>query len=146
MAAAGHVSQYDGAYCVQPRPASLSPWQAVGDRPTLFTPTLLLIVPPMIHVVATITVHPGRRCDFLAEFRRMVPATRAEDGCLADDLLGDVPAGVHPAHVPTRPEVVTIVERWRDLDALRAHLVAPHMATYRARVKDLVARILTEPA
>jgi quinol monooxygenase YgiN len=104
----------------------------------------------MIHVVATITVHPGRRADFLGEFRRMMPATLAEDGCIAYAPLVDVPPGVHHAQVPPRPDVVTIVERWRDLDALRAHLVAPHMADYRARVKDLVAgaqlQILGEPA
>lgn len=104
----------------------------------------------MIHVVATITIHPGRRADFLAEFTRMVPDTRAEDGCLAYEPLVDAAPGVHHAQVPSRPEVVTIVERWRDLAALRAHLVAPHMAVYRTRVKDLVAgaqlQILTEAA
>jgi len=104
----------------------------------------------MIHVVATITLHPDRRADFLAEFRRMMPATHAEDGCLAYQPLVDAAAGVHHAQVAPRPEVVTIVERWRDLPALRAHLVAPHMAAYRARVKDLVVgaqlQILEEPA
>ncbi len=104
----------------------------------------------MIHVIATITVKPGRRGDFLGEFRRMMPTTLAEDGCLAYAPTVDVAGGVHPAQVPTRPEVVTIVERWRDLDALRAHLAAPHMAAYRARVSDLVVGalllILTEPA
>ena len=104
----------------------------------------------MIHVIATITVRPGCRAGFLAEFRRMMPDTRAEDGCLAYEPLVDAAPGVHAAQVPQRPEVVTIVERWRDLAALRAHLVAPHMAAYRARVAYHVVsvqlQILTEPS
>jgi quinol monooxygenase YgiN len=39
-----------------------------------------------------------------------------------------------------REDVVTVVERWESLDALRAHLAAPHMRDYRARVKDYVLR------
>ena len=104
----------------------------------------------MIHVIATITVNPARRGDFLGEFRRMMPQTLAEDGCLAYAPTLDVAASVHPAQVPSRSDVVVIVERWRDLAALRAHLAAPHMADYRARVRDLVVsaqlQILEEPA
>lgn len=93
----------------------------------------------MIHVVATITLRPGRRADFLAEFRRIVPPTLAEDGCLQYEPTVDVAQAVHHAQVAPRADVVTVVERWRDLGALQAHLAAPHMAAYRARVKDLVA-------
>ncbi|MBP1777462.1 MAG: hypothetical protein H6Q86_3472, partial [candidate division NC10 bacterium] len=42
------------------------------------------------------------------------------------------------AQIPLRENVVTIVEKWESLQALHAHLVAPHMATYRERVKDYV--------
>jgi len=37
--------------------------------------------------------------------------------------------------------VVTIVEKWESLEALQAHVVAPHMAAYRERVKDFVVRV-----
>ncbi|MBA3686551.1 MAG: antibiotic biosynthesis monooxygenase [Planctomycetes bacterium] len=92
----------------------------------------------MIHVVATLTVKPGTRSEFLGEFQRMVPQTLAEDGCLGYEPLIDCPAGVHTRQISERAEVVTVVERWRDLAALQAHLVAPHMAAYRERVKHLV--------
>ena len=36
----------------------------------------------MIVVLATIELHPGKRPDFLAEFRQIVPKVRAEDGCI----------------------------------------------------------------
>lgn len=100
----------------------------------------------MIHVIATTTVLPDQR----DEFRRMMPETHAEDDCLAYQPLSDAPPGVHKAQRPPRPVVVTISERWRDLAALRAQLVAPHMAAYRSRVKDPVAsahlQILAQPA
>lgn len=92
----------------------------------------------MISVVATITVRPGQREAFLREFRAIVPQTLAEDGCVQYEPTVDAPAGVHAAQVALRPDVVTVVERWRDLPALRAHLTAPHMAAYRERVKGLV--------
>lgn len=91
----------------------------------------------MIHVIATISVAPGRRADFLAEFKRVVPAVLAEDGCLAYGPAVDVASGI-PVQPPLRPDTVVVIEQWRDLPALHAHLAAPHMAAYRERVKDLV--------
>lgn len=91
----------------------------------------------MLHVIATITVAAGRRADFLAEFHRVMPAVLAEDGCIAYGPAVDVATGF-PVQPPLRPEVVVVIEQWRDLDALKAHLAAPHMGAYREKVKDLV--------
>jgi quinol monooxygenase YgiN len=102
----------------------------------------------MIHVIATIEVAAGKRLEFLAEFRRIVPQVRAEAGCIeygpAIDLAADL-----AVPVPVRENVAVIVEKWESLDALKAHMVAPHMQDYRVRVKDLVARVqlqVLEPA
>lgn len=102
----------------------------------------------MIHVIATIELNPGVRDRFLAEFARLVPEVKAEAGCLEYGAAVDVASGLGP-QVPLRPDVVTIVEKWESLDALRAHAVAPHMAAYRGRVKDFVIRTtlqVLEPA
>jgi quinol monooxygenase YgiN len=64
---------------------------------------------------------------------------RAEAGCLDYGPTIDVASGLS-AQPPVREDVVTVVERWEGLEALRAHLAAPHMADYRARVKDFVVR------
>jgi quinol monooxygenase YgiN len=101
----------------------------------------------MIHVIATIQTAPGRRGDFLAAFRELVPLVRAEAGCLeygpAVDL--DTPVSSQPA----RADVVTVLEKWESVAALEAHLAAPHMSRYREQVKDIVVgpeiRVL-EPA
>jgi quinol monooxygenase YgiN len=35
--------------------------------------------------------------------------------------------------------VVTIIEKWESLEALRDHLEAPHMLAYSEKVKNIVA-------
>lgn len=94
----------------------------------------------MIHVIATVEVVPGQREAFLAEFRRVVPLVLAESGCLEYGPTLDVPTEI-PVQIAPRAEVVTILEKWESLDALRAHLASPHMQEYRVKVKTLVARV-----
>jgi quinol monooxygenase YgiN len=94
----------------------------------------------MIHVIATVELAVGKRDDFLQEFRRVTPQVRAEEGCLEYGPTVDLATDL-AAQLPPRPDVVTVVEKWRDLPALQAHLVAPHMAAYRERVKELVKRV-----
>lgn len=91
----------------------------------------------MIHVIATIELAAGQRAAFLDEFRTLVPQVLAEAGCLAYGPTIDVASGLAAQGAP-RENVVTVVEQWSDLAALRAHLVAPHMEAYRPRVKHLV--------
>jgi quinol monooxygenase YgiN len=102
----------------------------------------------MIYVIATIQLVPGRRADFLAEFKRNVPNVLAEEGCLEYVPATDFATAI-PAQGPARPDVVTVVEKWASLAALQAHFVAPHMLTYRERVKGLVQSVslqVLEPA
>ena len=94
----------------------------------------------MIHVIATIELHDGKKNAFLAEFRALVPTVMAEEGCIEYSPTVDVPTNI-PAQGGERLDVVTIVERWRDLPALEAHLSAPHMAAYRVRVRDFVKSV-----
>jgi quinol monooxygenase YgiN len=93
----------------------------------------------MIHVIAEIEVREGSREAFLNEFRRIVPIVRDEDGCIeygpATDLATDVAA-------PPRLNMVTIIEKWSDEAALKAHLQAPHMDEYRKRAASMIAGIV----
>lgn len=91
----------------------------------------------MIHVLATIELHPGRREAFLAEFAKIVPAVRAEVGCLEYGATVDLATDI-PAQGPIRRDVAVIVEKWESVAALKAHLVAPHMVEYRPKVRDYV--------
>lgn len=91
----------------------------------------------MIHVIANIAVRGGRREEFLEIFAANVPAVLAEDGCLGYEPTVDADSGLG-AQGGVRQNVVTVVEAWRDLDALRAHLQAPHMQDYKAKTNDMV--------
>ncbi len=102
----------------------------------------------MIYVMATIRLNSGCRDRFLAEFRKVVPAVMAEDGCIEYGPTVDIETNIS-AQGAAREDVVTVIEKWDSIDALEAHLVAPHMMEYRGKVKDLVAGaelLITEPA
>jgi quinol monooxygenase YgiN len=94
----------------------------------------------MIFVIATAEVKPGKREAFLAEFRRNVPNVLAEKGCIEYGPTVDAKTDIK-AQIPLRENVVTIVEKWESLEALQAHLGAPHMLAYRERVKDYVVGV-----
>lgn len=94
----------------------------------------------MIHVIATIELNSGSTEAFLEAFKRNIPNVRAEEGCIAYGPTVDVDSGI-PIQGGVRPDVVTIVEHWTNLEALHAHLEAPHMAAYGIEVKDLVKNV-----
>lgn len=94
----------------------------------------------MIHVIATIEVAPGKRDAFLAEFRKLMPKVRAENGCIEYGPAVDLDSQL-PLQEPPRENQVFVIEKWSDLPALKAHLAAPHMAAYREAVKDLVSGV-----
>ncbi len=94
----------------------------------------------MIFVIATIQVKPGTRDAFLSEFHANMPNVHAEKGCLEYGPTVDAKTDIK-AQVPLRENVVTIVEKWESLQALNAHLGAPHMARYRDRVKGYVESV-----
>ncbi len=95
----------------------------------------------MIRVIASIELKPGQRKAFLAELLANVPHVLAEPGCRDYTPMVDTPSGL-PPQIPLRPDVVTIVEGWDSLEALRVHLSGqPHMLRYKAATKDMVSRV-----
>jgi quinol monooxygenase YgiN len=91
----------------------------------------------MLSVIAEIEIADGKREEFLAEFRKVVPLVLAEAGCVEYGPTLDAVTDIS-AQIPIRENIVTIVEKWQSVDALKAHLVAPHMTEYRVRVKGFV--------
>ena len=94
----------------------------------------------MIQVIAIIELKPGCRDEFLPILNENVPKVKDEDGCLAYDPFVDVDSGL-PFQGEIREDVVTLVEAWTSVEALHAHLKAPHMAAYREKVKDMVVNL-----
>ena len=91
----------------------------------------------MIHVLAYITAKPGQREALLKEFRALLPAVRAEQGCIEYGPAVDADMGGFQTKVGADGFVV--VEKWESLDTLKAHAAAPHMAAYGAKTKDMIA-------
>jgi quinol monooxygenase YgiN len=94
----------------------------------------------MIHVIATIRTAPGRRGELIAAFRELIPAVRAEAGCIEYGTAIDLQTPI-TAQAPVRDDAVTVVEKWDSVAALQAHLVAPHMLSHRERVKNVVTNV-----
>lgn len=92
----------------------------------------------MIRVVAIITAKPGLREAILTHFRANVPAVRAEQGCIEYGPVIDADPAP-PFQTKAGPDTFLVIEKWSDMDALKAHAAAPHMAAYGARVKDMIA-------
>src|SRR5947208_11492332 len=94
----------------------------------------------MIHVIASIRTAPGRRDDVLKLFSALIPQVLAEAGCIEYGTAVDLENAIdgQPA---ARPDMVTVVEKWQDPAALRAHLAAPHMQRFRDIVKNIVTSV-----
>src|SRR3954462_376965 len=93
----------------------------------------------MIHVIAVITAKPGMRDEILKAFRANVPAVKAENGCIEYGPAIDAePAPGFQAKCGA--DTFVVIEKWSDMEALKAHAAAPHMAAYAAKVKDLIAK------
>lgn len=88
----------------------------------------------MIHVIAVITTQPEKRAEVLSAFRENAAAVRAEVGCIEYTAVVDNAGS--PA--PYGADTFVVVEKWQTLEDLKAHAVAPHMAAYAKKTKELV--------
>jgi quinol monooxygenase YgiN len=90
----------------------------------------------MINVIASISIETGSLSGFLEIFRANMLKVREERGCIEYFPLVDIDAKLTPQILDEN--VVTIIEKWESLEALREHLEAPHMLAYREKVKNIV--------
>jgi quinol monooxygenase YgiN len=90
----------------------------------------------MIHVIASVRVKPGKLSEFLEVFKSNIPHVREERGCTEYFPSVDIDAELAPQILDEN--IVTIIEKWESLEALRNHLNTPHMLAYREKVKDVV--------
>ena len=84
----------------------------------------------MIYVVATLTVKPETRAEFIAAAIACITETRKEAGNIAYDLHESV----------TDPAKMVFVEQWENAEALVPHRTQEHMKTFgRVAVKCMSA-------
>ncbi len=87
----------------------------------------------MIYVVATTELKPGCREKYIEISRNNIPNVLAENGCIFYKLNEDAACDFCGAN----ENILTFVECWESLDALKNHLAAPHMKAYVEAVKDM---------
>jgi len=84
----------------------------------------------VIYVVATLTVKPETRAEFIAAATACIEETRKEPGNIAYDMHESV----------TDPTKMVFVERWENVEATVPHGKAEHMRTFgRVAVKCMTA-------
>jgi len=91
----------------------------------------------MIHVIANITVVPGKRADVLKAFLANVPAVKAEKGCIEYQPVTDLNAAAD-FQTDIGADTFMVVEKWETLDDLHAHAKSAHMVEYGAKVRDMI--------
>jgi quinol monooxygenase YgiN len=90
----------------------------------------------MISVIASVRVKADWLPQFIEIFKVNVLKVREEKGCIEYFPTIDIDSGLPVQKIDKN--VVTIIEKWQSVEALRAHLKTPHMLAYRDRVKDMV--------
>ncbi|MBA4390876.1 MAG: antibiotic biosynthesis monooxygenase [Syntrophus sp. (in: bacteria)] len=93
----------------------------------------------MIHVIASVRVKAGRAPDFLEIFKANMIRVREERGCIEYFSAVDIDAELPPQVLDEN--VVTIIEKWKDLETLRDHLESEGMLVYREKVSGIVESV-----
>jgi len=93
----------------------------------------------MINVLASIHVKENRLTEFIEILKSNISNVIGENGCIEYTPTTDIPAGLPTQELDKN--VVTIIEKWRSLEDLKAHLSAPHMLVYKEKVKHLVVKV-----
>jgi quinol monooxygenase YgiN len=94
----------------------------------------------MIYVIATVELIEGKRGEYLNEFKKVIPHVLAEVGCLEYGPASDVVTDI-PVQETVNQNVVTIIERWTNVRALKEHLKTDHMKAYREVTKSIVKNV-----
>lgn len=93
----------------------------------------------MVHVLASIEIKSSHQKEFLKHFKENIPKVKAEAGCIeyqpCIDLDTEIPVQVKNGNV------VTVIEKWESLKHLEAHLIAPHMLSYKEKVQDMIISV-----
>lgn len=81
----------------------------------------------MIIVEGSASIPEGAWDKAEAAMKDMIVASRFEDGCIEYAYSRDL----------IDPNLLRIIERWKDKAALVSHFAEPHMATFRAALAEI---------
>ena len=94
----------------------------------------------MINVIGTVKVKSGKASEFIEMFKAQAVKVKKEKGCIdyfpAVDVKTDFPPQVCDENI------VTIIERWESLEALKDHLAGMDMRQQQEKEKDIVEEVV----
>lgn len=93
----------------------------------------------MVYVVASVTLKPGKKEEYLEILKSTMPKVHAEKGCVEYFPTADLKIG-WPVQSLDENRVV-ILEKWETPEDLRAHNVTPHMKAYHEKTGGLIAGV-----
>ncbi|MBV6685232.1 antibiotic biosynthesis monooxygenase [Bacillus sp. JRC01] len=83
----------------------------------------------MIITHAELQVNPAKEEEFLAEIRTLIAASKQEEGNVDYSLKRDV----------ENPNHFTMIEIWKDMDAVQSHNNSEHFKAFGAKAKAFLA-------
>jgi quinol monooxygenase YgiN len=92
----------------------------------------------VIYVIASIQAEEGKRDELAQAFRGVLDKVRAKPGCIEYSLALHTPSGF-AGQAPYEDNVLLIVEKWRDMGALQAHISDPVYQSWFAVQWELIA-------
>ena len=90
----------------------------------------------MIIVLARNFLKPGCRDAFIRLYQENLPNVLAEKGCIQYQLTQNADSGL-AKQTPIGENTLIFVECWESIEALHAHLAAPHMKAFAAAASEL---------
>jgi quinol monooxygenase YgiN len=98
----------------------------------------------IVHVIAVITAHPGKRQDILDVLLPALPGNLPEKGCIEYTVTTDAEV-VGAAHAQTKfgPDTFVIIEKWKSIDHLQEHSSDPEVLDYLKSIEPYLASRIT---
>jgi len=90
----------------------------------------------MLTIIAEIRTRSGEqhRQNVLNAFQKIIPTVLAEEGCHGYEPLIDHKSNA--SFQTQEPDTIVMLEKWKSVAHLEAHLATPHMQAHHAAVKD----------
>ena len=91
----------------------------------------------MIYMITRVTLLPGKRAEYIDEFKKIVGPVLEQQGCIEYDLYVD--STDQRFDNPKRDDVVVLSEKWEGIEDLQLHSRSAVMNEFRGRIKGLRA-------
>ena len=89
-----------------------------------------------VYVLCRFDLQPGKKEAYAEAVRTITDAVRRDKGCRFYSLVGDAETDMTNP-MKFGPDVLWMVECWDSVDALKAHLQAPHMKKFAPSARPL---------